>query len=96
MYYFPCFSDFVFVEGTEVIFKVALCLLGSHEGEIVECDSFESIVDYLKTTLPTLSHTQMEQTIAKVHKQPFLQCQIIKHTVTLGSASWPKSDNSES
>uniref|UniRef100_A0A669CAY4 TBC1 domain family member 4 n=1 Tax=Oreochromis niloticus TaxID=8128 RepID=A0A669CAY4_ORENI len=58
--------DFVFVEGTEVIFKVALCLLGSHEGEIVECDSFESIVDYLKTTLPALSHTQMEQTIAKV------------------------------
>ncbi|XP_070831553.1 TBC1 domain family member 4 isoform X4 [Chaetodon trifascialis] len=58
--------DFVFVQGTGVIFKVALCLLGSHEGEIVECDSFESIVDYLKTTLPALTHTQMEQTIAKV------------------------------
>ncbi|XP_072252721.1 TBC1 domain family member 4 isoform X2 [Leuresthes tenuis] len=58
--------DFVFVRGTEVIFKVALCLLSSHEGEIVECDSFESIVDYLKTTLPTLTQVQMEQTIAKV------------------------------
>ncbi|XP_026232533.1 TBC1 domain family member 4 isoform X2 [Anabas testudineus] len=58
--------DFVFVQGTEVIFKVALCLLSSHEGEIVECDSFESIVDYLKTTLPTLTQTVMEQTIAKV------------------------------
>ncbi|XP_063743252.1 TBC1 domain family member 4 isoform X2 [Eleginops maclovinus] len=58
--------DFVFVQGTGVIFKVALCLLGSHEGEIVECDSFESIVDYLKTTLPALTQTQMEQTIAKV------------------------------
>ncbi|XP_070693811.1 TBC1 domain family member 4 isoform X3 [Pempheris klunzingeri] len=58
--------DFVFAQGTEVIFKVALCLLSSHEGEIVECDSFESIVDYLKTTLPTLTPTQMEQTIAKV------------------------------
>lgn len=63
-----CFplSDFVFVQGTEVIFKVALCLLSSHEGEIVECDSFESIVDYLKITLPTLAQTQMEETIAKV------------------------------
>ncbi len=60
------FSDFVFVQGTGVIFKVALCLLSSHEREIVECDSFESIVDYLKTTLPALSQTQMEQTIAKV------------------------------
>ncbi|KAM9710423.1 TBC1 domain family member 4 isoform 2-T2 [Menidia menidia] len=58
--------DFLFAQGTEVIFKVALCLLNSHEGEIVECDSFESIVDYLKTTLPTLTQAQMEQTIAKV------------------------------
>lgn len=58
--------DFVFAQGTEVIFKVALCLLSSHEGEIVKCDNFESIVDYLKTTLPTLSQAQMEQTIAKV------------------------------
>ncbi|KAK2840034.1 hypothetical protein Q5P01_013774 [Channa striata] len=58
--------DFLFVQGTEVIFKVALCLLSSHEGEIVECDSFESIVDYLKTTLPNLTETHMEQTIAKV------------------------------
>ncbi|XP_031725955.1 TBC1 domain family member 4 isoform X1 [Anarrhichthys ocellatus] len=58
--------DFIFVQGTGVIFKVALCLLSSHEGEIVECDSFESIVDYLKTTLPALTQTQMEQTIAKV------------------------------
>ncbi|KAM3862410.1 TBC1 domain family member 4 [Diretmus argenteus] len=58
--------DFVFVQGTEVIFKVALCLLSSHEGEIVECDNFETIVDYLKTTIPTLTQTQMEQTIAKV------------------------------
>uniref|UniRef100_A0A667ZIY9 TBC1 domain family member 4 n=1 Tax=Myripristis murdjan TaxID=586833 RepID=A0A667ZIY9_9TELE len=58
--------DFLFVQGTEVIFKVALCLLSSHEGEIVECDSFESIVDYLKTTIPNLTQTQMEQTITKV------------------------------
>lgn len=32
----------------------------------MECDSFESIVDYLKSTLPALSQSQMEQTIAKV------------------------------
>ncbi|XP_033842560.1 TBC1 domain family member 4 isoform X2 [Periophthalmus magnuspinnatus] len=58
--------DFVFAQGTEVIFKVALCLLSSHESEIVKCDNFESIVDYLKTTLPSLNQTQMEHTIAKV------------------------------
>ncbi|XP_062861487.1 TBC1 domain family member 4 isoform X2 [Trichomycterus rosablanca] len=57
--------DLLFVQGTEVIFKVALCLLSSHEGEILECDSFESIVNYLKTTIPTLTHSQMEETITK-------------------------------
>lgn len=61
-----------------MIFKVALYLLGSHEGEIVECDSFESIVDYLKTTLPALTQAQMEQTIAKVQKNMFLA--VIKHS----------------
>lgn len=66
MFVFFLLPDFVFAQGTEVIFKVALCLLSSHEGEIVECDTFESIVDYLKTTLPNLNQTQMEQTIAKV------------------------------
>lgn len=36
----------------------------------MECDSFESIVDYLKSTLPALSQSQMEQTIAKVEVAP--------------------------
>uniref|UniRef100_A0A8C1QLD5 TBC1 domain family member 4 n=1 Tax=Cyprinus carpio TaxID=7962 RepID=A0A8C1QLD5_CYPCA len=57
--------DLLFVQGTEVIFKVALCLLSSHEGEILECDGFESIVDYLKSTIPTLTHSQMEEMITK-------------------------------
>lgn len=59
-----------------MIFKVALCLLSSHEGEIVECDSFESIVDYLKTTLPALTHAQMEQTIAKVQNEKLKYCEV--------------------
>ncbi|XP_036395950.1 TBC1 domain family member 4 isoform X3 [Megalops cyprinoides] len=58
--------DILFVQGTEVIFKVALCLLSSHEGEIVECDSFETVVDYMKTTIPSLTQAQMEQIIAQV------------------------------
>ncbi|XP_056321410.1 TBC1 domain family member 4 isoform X3 [Danio aesculapii] len=57
--------DLLFVQGTEVIFKVALCLLSSHEGEILECDSFESVVDYLKSIIPTLTHSQMEEIITK-------------------------------
>lgn len=65
----PCVCsvvDILFAQGTEVIFKVALCLLSSHEREILECDSFETIVDYLKTTIPSLTSSQMEETISKV------------------------------
>ncbi|KAL0964125.1 hypothetical protein UPYG_G00319270 [Umbra pygmaea] len=58
--------DILFVQGKELIFKVALCLLSSHKGEIVECDTFETIVDYLKTTIPNLTCSQMEETISKV------------------------------
>lgn len=57
--------DLLFVQGIEVIFKVALCLLSSHKSEILECDSFESVVDYIKTTIPTITHNQMEETITK-------------------------------
>ncbi|KAL4608825.1 TBC1 domain family member 4-like [Arapaima gigas] len=58
--------DILFAEGTEVVFKVALCLLSSHKGEIMECDSFETVVSYLKATIPNLTQAQMEQTISQV------------------------------
>ncbi|KAK0139453.1 TBC1 domain family member 4 [Merluccius polli] len=58
--------DFLFIQGTDVVFKVALFLLSSHEEELMECDSFETIVDYLKNTIPTMTEAQMERTIATV------------------------------
>lgn len=73
-----CLSDLLFVQSTEVIFKVALCLLSSHEGEILECDSFESIVDYLKTTIPALAQNQMEETINKVQREILFLCILVE------------------
>ncbi|XP_033867190.3 TBC1 domain family member 4-like isoform X2 [Acipenser ruthenus] len=58
--------DILFLQGMDVIFKVALSLLSSHEARIMECDSFESIVDFLKSTIPNLTIAQMEETIAQV------------------------------
>lgn len=58
--------DILFLQGMDVIFKVALSLLSSHEARIMECDSFESIVDFLKSTIPNLTIAQMEKTIAQV------------------------------
>ncbi|XP_069746657.1 TBC1 domain family member 4 isoform X2 [Narcine bancroftii] len=58
--------DIMFLQGTDVIFKVALSLLSSHEALILQCDSFESIVEFLKSTIPNLSDSQMEKTITQV------------------------------
>ncbi|XP_072332250.1 TBC1 domain family member 4 isoform X1 [Scyliorhinus torazame] len=58
--------DIMFLQGTDVIFKVALSLLSSHEPLILQCDTFETIVDFIKSTIPNLNNTQMEKTIAQV------------------------------
>lgn len=59
-------SDMLFLQGSEVIFKVALSLLGSHKPLILQHESLESIVDFIKTTLPNLGLVQMEKTINQV------------------------------
>jgi len=56
----------LFLQGSEVIFKVALSLLGSHKPLILQHDSLESIVEFIKTTLPNLGLVQMEKTINQV------------------------------
>uniref|UniRef100_A0A452U1X1 TBC1 domain family member 4 n=1 Tax=Ursus maritimus TaxID=29073 RepID=A0A452U1X1_URSMA len=58
--------DIIFLQGTEVIFKVALSLLSSQETLIMECENFESIVEFLKTTLPDMNISEMEKIITQV------------------------------
>ncbi|KAM9567122.1 TBC1 domain family member 4 isoform 2-T2 [Guaruba guarouba] len=58
--------DIIFLQGTEVIFKVALSLLSSQEASIMGCESFENIVDFLKTTVPDMTQPQMAKIITQV------------------------------
>ncbi|XP_047286766.1 TBC1 domain family member 4 isoform X5 [Homo sapiens] len=58
--------DIIFLQGTEVIFKVALSLLSSQETLIMECESFENIVEFLKNTLPDMNTSEMEKIITQV------------------------------
>ncbi|XP_048348972.1 TBC1 domain family member 4 isoform X4 [Sphaerodactylus townsendi] len=58
--------DIIFLQGTEVIFKVALSLLSSQEVQIMMCDTFENIVEFLKNTLPDMTKLQMEKIITQV------------------------------
>ncbi|XP_052276744.1 TBC1 domain family member 1-like isoform X8 [Dreissena polymorpha] len=58
--------DLIFIQGSEVIFKVALVLLGNHKELIMQCNSFETIVEFIKTTLPEMGMIQMERVINQV------------------------------
>ncbi|XP_065453059.1 TBC1 domain family member 1 isoform X16 [Chrysemys picta bellii] len=58
--------DMLFLQGSEVIFKVALSLLGSHKPLILQHENLETIVDFIKNTLPNLGLVQMEKTINQV------------------------------
>ncbi|XP_054853455.1 TBC1 domain family member 1 isoform X2 [Eublepharis macularius] len=58
--------DMLFLQGSEVIFKVALSLLGSHKPLILQHENLETIVDFIKCALPNLSLVQMEKTINQV------------------------------
>lgn len=58
--------DIIFLQGTEVIFKVALSLLSSQEALVMECENFENIVEFLKSTLPDMNTTEMEKIITQV------------------------------
>ncbi|XP_026548350.1 TBC1 domain family member 1-like [Notechis scutatus] len=54
------------LQGPEVLFKVALSLLGSHKPLILEHENLETIVDFIKSILPNLGLVQMEKTINQV------------------------------
>ncbi|EPY72816.1 TBC1 domain family member 4 [Camelus ferus] len=58
--------DIIFLQGTEVIFKVALSLLSNQESLIMECENFENIVEFLKNTLPNMNTSEMEKIITQV------------------------------
>ncbi|KAM6446173.1 TBC1 domain family member 4 isoform 2-T2 [Liasis olivaceus] len=58
--------DIIFLQGTEVIFKIALCLLSTQEERIMLCETFESIVEFLKNTLPDMTRPQMEKIMSQV------------------------------
>ena len=64
--------DLIFLQGIEVVFKVALVLLGNHKELIKQCDSFEANVEFLKSTLPSMGIIQMERVINQVGIRKFV------------------------
>jgi hypothetical protein len=60
--------DLLFLENTEVIFRVALALLGEHKDGLLTCDSFEEIMEYLKNVVPTVDQKILDRVMKQVCK----------------------------
>ncbi|GFR24555.1 TBC1 domain family member 1 [Trichonephila clavata] len=58
--------DMLFLQGISVLFKVSALLLKVHQAQILKCNSFESIVSFLKATLPSSGHVGMEKVLDQV------------------------------
>lgn len=59
--------DLVFFEGIDVIFRVALALLGFHKDKIIMCDSFEEIMNYLKGSLTAIDKPILDKVMKQVY-----------------------------
>ncbi|XP_017044221.1 TBC1 domain family member 4 isoform X3 [Drosophila ficusphila] len=53
--------DLLFLESSDVIFKFAIALLSVHKEQLLAKDNFEEIMDYLKTVVPKIEPSCMEQ-----------------------------------
>lgn len=59
--------DLIFLENTDVIFRVALALLTHHKEKLLKCDSFEEIMDYLKSKLPAIDCYILDKIMKQVY-----------------------------
>lgn len=56
-------TDLLFLESSEVVFKVAVKLLEIHQEELLKHDNFEDIMNYMKTTVPDIDASIMDKTM---------------------------------
>lgn len=66
MYFFFRPSDLLFLENTEVLFRVAIALLGQHKDGLLTCDSFEEIMEYLKNVVPAVDKKILDKVMKQV------------------------------
>lgn len=60
------FTDLLFMEGIETVFRVALVLLKTHEEALLSCETFEQIMEYMKTSMSSMPVHQIGHIISQV------------------------------
>ncbi|KAG7209512.1 hypothetical protein KM043_015597 [Ampulex compressa] len=58
--------DLLFLESSEVLFRVSLALLQEHQEQLLACDSFEEIMEYLKTRVPAVDKETMDRVMKHI------------------------------
>lgn len=49
-----------------MIFRIVLSLLADHKDMLLQCRNMEQLMDYFKTTLPSMGSSQLERVIQQV------------------------------
>ncbi|XP_039302807.1 TBC1 domain family member 4 isoform X2 [Solenopsis invicta] len=58
--------DLLFLESSEVLFRVSVALLEEHQDQLLCCDSFEEIMEYLKTRVPAIDKQSLDRIMKRV------------------------------
>ncbi|XP_026825677.1 TBC1 domain family member 1 isoform X2 [Ooceraea biroi] len=58
--------DLLFLESSEVLFRVSVALLEEHQDQLLCCDSFEEIMEYLKTRVPAVDKQSLDRVMKRV------------------------------
>lgn len=58
--------DLLFLESSEVIFRVAVALLDVHKDELLKCENCEEIMGYLKNTVTQIDSDIFDKILKKV------------------------------
>lgn len=70
----------LFLESSEVVFRVALALLKIHKDELMNRDNFEEIMDYMKNTIPEIDAPTMDKVMKDVFSMD-IKKQLVEYQV---------------
>jgi hypothetical protein len=59
-------ADLLLLEGPDVIFRFAVALLGEHKEQLMACDNFEEMMDYLKIQVPNVTKGVLDRVTKQV------------------------------
>lgn len=77
-------SDFIFLEGSCILFKTILALLTHHKDSLLVCEGFEQIMDYLKIKMPEISKPILDSIVKMVRKMYAIKFHhVVQYMITI-------------